>query len=84
MNVIFEGSITTSKVLKNLPDSTDINFLTDSDVTIEFFIPTPNNPATGTYAPAETLVAPGGLVGVPSQQMRITGTGKIRITQAPR
>jgi len=72
--MIFEGAVTTEKILNNFQAGTEFQFHTDADVTLAFWFPAKNG--WGAEIP---ITAPGDFVGAGGNKGRITGTANVRI-----
>ncbi len=71
---IFEKPVSGTEVVANMPIGAIVVIQTDVNFDIQFW-----NPVAQAYDPVTTVTAPGGLLGVPHNQAKLTGNANVRI-----
>lgn len=71
---IFENIVFGTEVVPNMPTGAIVVVQTDVNFDIQFW-----NPVAQAYDPVTTVTAPGGLLGIPHNQAKLTGNASVRI-----
>lgn len=74
---IFEKPVSGTEVVPNMPTGAIAIVQCDVDFDIQFW-----NPVAQAYDPVTTVTAPGGLLGVPHNQAKLTGNANVRIVSS--